>query len=82
MRSLELATEREKDTGINLFVNVMYGVGSDYGLRPGLALLWALGLYLVAACFIFFCNALGTLCVSNLKRESIFFGEQRDGLEN
>ncbi len=54
MRSLELAAERENDTGIKWLVNVMYGVGSDYGLRPEWALHWALGLYLISACFIYF----------------------------
>lgn len=49
MRALELASEREADTGTNFIVSWLYGAISDYGRSPAKPFFLAVGLYLFMA---------------------------------
>lgn len=46
-RALELAAERQSDTGLTWFSNILYGATANYGLSPARPLLIALVLYAV-----------------------------------
>jgi len=66
MRALELASERETDTGINKRVNWLYGAISDYGRSPARPFILAVILYLLTANLVFYFDA-SVLGMKNLE---------------